>query len=107
MVNHFNEPVKKNSSAVVKIILRDEGGYQTVPVSVTWTLTRSDGTTIINSRENVTASPALVTRILLSGNDLAVFANDDNLRYLTITATYNSTDGNGLPWKNTISFYVR
>jgi hypothetical protein len=107
MINHFNEPVKRNSSAVVKIVLKDESGYATVPVSVQWTLTRSDGVTIINSRQNVSVTPTAATRILMSAADLAVFADDDNLRLVKISATYNSTDGNNLPWETTVSFYVR
>lgn len=106
MINHFNEPVKSNSTATIKVVLYDEGGYVVTPTTLKWTLTRSDGTTVINSRSNVTATVAPESRVVLSGADLAIFANDDKLRYAKLSATYSSTDGSNLPWELTVSFYV-
>lgn len=106
MINHFNEPVKRNSTATIKVVLYDEGGYVVTPTTLEWTLTRSDGTTIINSRENVSVTVAPECRVVMSGDDLEVFENDDNLRYAKLVATYSSTDGSDLPWELTVSFYI-
>lgn len=106
MINHYTQPVRKNSSAVVEVVFKDENKVISVPNSVTWSLTKEDGTEI-NSRTNVSVTPGQTsTRILLQGNDLQLFANDSGLRYMIINATYNSVDGLNIPWKATISFYV-
>lgn len=106
MINHFNEPVKQNSTATVKVVLYDENGYKVTPTTLRWTLTKSDGTTVINSRSNVSVTVAPESRVVMSGADLAAFAGDDKLRLVKLVATYSSTDGANLPWELTVSFYI-
>ena len=57
-----------------------------------------------NERENVTATPAETVSVVLSGDDLEIFTDDDRKRTLKVEATYNSTYGEGLPLKEELVF---
>ncbi len=70
-----------------------------------WQLMKSDGT-VINSRSFANCPLSSLT-FVLSGDDLAVFGNNDSCRrVLSFQATYDSTAGNGLPLKGECKFSI-
>lgn len=93
----------EQSTYVVVASFTDEDGNAVVPNTVTWSLTSPTGT-IINSRENVSATPAATVNIVLKGNDLLVA--DGLSRLLTITAAYDSSLGTGLPLIESCIFHL-
>ena len=67
----------------------DRNGDAVTPNTLTWFLSKTDGT-IINSRENVVAPPAATVVFVLAGDDLQVFAGDNYQRVLTVNYTYDT-----------------
>jgi len=99
---------KEGSTYIVTVSFKDEDGEAETPTAITWTLTDSDGT-VINSREDVSVSPASTINIVLSGDDLQIVSENvssPTRRVLTIEAVYNSTLGNNLPLKEQIEFNI-
>ena len=93
------------STYVVTAVFTDAAGASTIPTVITWTLSDRDGT-IINSREDVeVATPAATISITLSGADLDF--DDGSMRVITIEATYDSTEGTGLPLKDEAYFSIK
>lgn len=70
-----------------------------------WSLRDKDGNPI-NSRTDVSISPAAYVDIVLSGDDLAVPGNYPVKRYLTVEGTYNGVAGNNLPIVNEVIFQI-
>ncbi len=65
------------------------------PLTFTWTLV-DEYNKVINSRENVAATPSTSIAIVLTGADLAIDGNQNKTVHLGVEATYNSTYGTGL-----------
>jgi hypothetical protein len=100
----FNE--QSNGAIGVSVTgLNDEA---LTPVTFVWTLTDNNGT-VINSRLNVSETPAAETWILLSGDDLAI-PDRTTSRKITISGTLNTTLGGiariGLPYTVEYSFNI-
>lgn len=96
------------STYVVAVSFYDEDGDAAVPTAIHWSLKNSAGT-IINSRSGVAvAVPAAAINIVLYGDDLALESADSTseVRYLVVTATYDSTLGTGLPLVGVYEFRV-
>ena len=83
----------------IQIDFMDTDGSPVVPTAISWTLTTEPrahriGSEIINSRENVSVTPASSITIVLSGDDLQIL--DDEIakrtakRLLTVQWTYDS-----------------
>jgi hypothetical protein len=90
-------------TCVLNLTFKDAAGVAMIPSALTWTLMVPGGT-VVNSRSNVVATPAASVAIVLSGEDLDY--TDGNVRVLLVQATYTSTEGAGLPLKETITFTV-
>ncbi len=76
------------------------------PNSITWTLSDINGT-VINSREDVSVTPASTVNIILRGDDLALDSAAYNAdRIVTVKATYDSTAGSDLPLNEEIRFSI-
>lgn len=88
---------------VIDVSFFDENEASVVPNSVTWTLTDALGT-VINSRTEVSATPAATVSIVLSGDDLDI--DDTSTRNLTVEALYTSNLGVNLPLKEWALFYI-
>jgi len=73
-----------------------------------WTLTDDEGTSVINSREDVAiVTPTSTESILLEGDDLAVDGNAKTRRKITFQGTYTSAEfGAGLPLKDEATFFI-
>lgn len=100
---------EEESTYPVKCTFRDENGDLTTPTSINWDWTTVGGM-IVNSRLNVSVgSPASVTYIVLSGDDLQLFDGEESFgeRILTVRAAYNSTLGAGLPLNKFVRIRVR
>jgi len=104
----------EKSTFVITASFTDEDGNAVTPDSVTWTLTKSDGS-IVNSRKDVEETPDTSINIVLSGNDLALDEDETSdyvadgysgLRILTVNAVYDSDYGLNLPLKQSIKFII-
>jgi hypothetical protein len=80
---------------IVPITFTDEDGVTMVPDSVVWNLLDDSGN-VVNSRSNVSITPATSVTVILSGDDL-VYDSFRTKRYLTISGTYSGTYGSNLP----------
>ena len=102
----------EESSGSIVVEFEDRDGDDVIPTSIKWTLTTTDGVTIINEREQEDVeTPAASIEILLSGNDLALLTAEISdrtvTRKLTIEAVYDSDLGDDLPLNSEKSFSVR
>jgi len=102
----------EESSGSIVVEFEDRDGDDVIPTSIKWTLTTTDGVTIINEREQEDVeTPAASIEILLSGNDLALLTAEISdrtvARKLTIEAVYDSDLGDDLPLNSEKSFSVR
>lgn len=86
---------KENGTYLVTASFTDEAGENVVPQSIIWTLKDSTGA-VVNSREDISVTPAETITILLSGADLYVGTRKYMRLTLTLTMTYNSSYGMGL-----------
>lgn len=105
----ISQAAVENGTFAITVSFTDEDGNAVVPNSpLTWSLTKSDRVTIVNSREDVQITPPATTvTILLTGDDLAKDAGQlVSWRYLVIEGTYNSTLGNDLPLKDHLRFPI-
>jgi len=102
----------EESSGSIVVEFEDRDGDDVIPTSIKWTLTTTDGVTIINEREQEDVeTPAASIEILLSGDDLALLTAEVSdrtvARKLTIEAVYDSDLGDDLPLNSEKSFSVR
>ena len=84
----------------------DENGDAEDVKTLTWTLTDILGNTINGKKDVAVANPTSSETIVLSGNDLAIFANDRLRRIITFNATYDSNLGNDLPLNGAAEFPI-
>lgn len=98
-------PVAKNNSTYIVLAdFTDEDGNAVVPNTIQYSLTDQNGK-IINSRDDVSVTPASSISIVLSGDDILV--TDGLTRLVTIEAVYNSaTYGNNLPLVDQAQFTI-
>ena len=97
----------ERSTYVIELTYKDEDGVAVAPSTLTWSLTRPDGS-VINNRDAVTLTPASTVAIVLTGADLALGSGIDNGdRHLLIEGTYNSTYGSGLALRDEYVFSIR
>ena len=83
----FRVKVNSGESAGAAVTIAENGAGQ-VPTAVTWTLL--DGArAVVNNRQDVAATPGNPTVIAMTPADLTATAGDE-VRYLTVRATYNS-----------------
>lgn len=70
------------------ISFTDSNGDETIPTSVTWSLTDQYGN-IVNDREDISITPDSSFYIVLTGDDIDI--ENESSRYLTIDTVYDST----------------
>jgi len=100
LTTRFND----KSTGVITLAFKDAAGTAVIPTAITWTLMNAAGG-VVNSRTAVAvAVPAASVDIVLSGEDLDYA--DGETRRLLVQATYNSTEGSGLPLKEEIVFTI-
>lgn len=104
--------VVEGSACGIVASFTDEEGAALVPLTLTWTLSDTEGN-VINSRADVVVTPASSVTITLSGNDLEMtetekVATEEDfvLRVLTVEGTFNSDLGSGLPIRDQVTFAV-
>jgi len=108
MPTQLTEYAVEKSTFAVQAAFLDDAGAAVTPDSITWTLCDPDGN-IINSRSAVViAVPAATVTIVLSDADLQLLSanNDWEIRYLEISAVYDSDIGSNLPLKDRAEFKV-
>jgi len=102
---YIEDEAFEESSFIFDIDFYDEDKDSVIPKTLTWTLTDTSGN-VINSREDVVVTPAAQVNIILSGDDLAITGNSDEIRVITIEATYDSDIGSDIPIKEDYSFKI-
>lgn len=96
----------EKSTFVITVNFSDENGDPTtINSGGVWHLTDRDGN-IINSKEDQAIAVGQSADIVLTGDDLALPDPTDNLRIVTIEATYDGTLGNDLPLRDAVRFYI-
>jgi hypothetical protein len=93
----------------ISVAFADELGLTNGVVSVNWRLTDKDGT-VINSRSNVSITPAVPTKVILSGDDLVIsdgFEGRAEERRFGVKVVYNSDIGNNLVQTAECIFYIK
>jgi len=101
MATNLTVAAVEESTYIITAAFTDEAGDAVVPATVTWSLTDIDGTAI-NSRTDVSETPASTVNIVLTGDDLVV--SGSRTRVVTVSATYDSTYGTGLSLKAAATF---
>jgi len=106
MATELTVSATEGSTYVITASFTDEDGSAVVPDTVTWTLTDTLGT-VINSRQDVSETPASSIEIVLTGDDLAVDGYNSPVRVFTVEGTYTSlTHGAGLLLTGSATFTV-
>lgn len=108
MAVSLDQIVNEQSSTVYSAAFTDENGDPVTPDSVLWTLTTTAGT-VVNSRCNVSISPSATVNIVLSGDDLAMLTETEEIenRQLLVEAEYTSATFGSLPLTSVTRFGVR
>lgn len=108
MSQEYNKPVREKSTIKVTCAWKNAAGTAVTPDSATWTLTDEGGDTI-NSRSEISiAAPSTTNDVVLSGDDLALQSTTENgKRFFMAEAIYDSDEGNDLPLKDQLTFYVK
>lgn len=105
MVSKITTKAPENGTYIFVVTFTDEDSVSTIPTALTWSLTDRYGN-IINSREDVSITPAATINIVLSGDDLLLSKPHDNVRILLIEGTYDSDLGSDLPLRGEAVFEI-
>jgi hypothetical protein len=101
----IHDDIYEKSTTAFIVELQDESLEIIEPKTAFWQLTKTDGT-IINNRSFVNC-PLVDGKIVLSGEDLAIFGDlDTRIRVVAIMATYDSTNGIDLPCNKEFEFCI-
>ena len=96
------------TSLELMINATDSAGNSVTPTAAWWTLTSIDGSSIINSRKDVTISDLGTTMtVTLRDEDLAVDNDSDTERLFTVEGTYNKGSETGLAFKEEATFTIK
>ena len=99
-------PLEK-SVLVLTVNPLDENDAPVTPSAMTWSLTDLAGT-VVNSRSNVSLTPATSVTITLSGNDLQLGSSFfNNVREVLVEYTYTSSAGSNLAGKHLVRFEIQ
>ena len=104
----IKETATEQSSFKITATFYDESGNAVAPDTMFWTLTDDEGTSVINSQEDIEiVAPTSSESILLEGDDLVVDGNAKTKRKITYQGTYTSAEfGAGLPLKDEATFFI-
>ena len=91
---------------LVTVSFYDEKGNAVTPQSLKWTLSDMEGRVVNNRSEEEISDLSSTVDIFLTGDDLAVFEDDNTRRILTVWGTYNSSHGNNLPLREQFIFEI-
>ena len=86
--------INEGENVDVNVTLTDEADTTITPATFVWWWSDANGT-VINSRDEVSATPGNPTVIKLLPADTTLTSDADAIRYLTIKATYDSSLGTG------------
>ena len=103
MITLITKP-NERGTAVFTIAFTDENDNTVVPNTAAWQLMQTDGT-VVNERsfENCSLTE---TTVVLSGDDLQLFDNDDRERIFAVQATYDSDVGSDLSLNDEVKFKI-
>ena len=99
---------EERSTFVAQCTFKNETGSNVIPIDIVWTLADKFGN-VINARSSVAiVGMTAIVNIVLTGTDLIVSETfpADVWRFLTVSATYDSTLGTGLKLRDSAKFQV-
>lgn len=105
MAKFLNKIFNEQGTALLNVIFKDDENKIIIPKTQNWQLMKLDRS-IINER---TFANGIFTgdKVVLSGDDLAIFGDDDTrFRIFAVAATYDSTIGLDLPCNCEIEFVI-
>jgi hypothetical protein len=94
---------QEGNAVVIPCTFLDENGNPMTPTSILWSLSDDHGD-IVNFRIDQVIAPAPSVNIVLSGADVMRMAFDDLIRFLKVSGTYNSANGQGLTFAGQYRF---
>ena len=108
MTDTLEEHAKEESTYIITAAFTDEDAEAVIPDSVEWSLLNPSTGAVINSREDVSETPAASVDILLYGDDLVFLTKETNqaVRELVVNAVYDSVLQNNLPLRNNVRFII-
>lgn len=98
----------ENSTFAIGAAFTDDAGDDVIPSAITWTLCDAAANIINSLKDETVDTPAASITIVLSGADLQILdeKNASEIRYLEISAVYDSSLGSDLPLKDRAEFKV-
>lgn len=99
--------VPEESTAIFRLVFKDEDGALVAPATLNWDLTALDGTVIAYNQAVI--SLASTVYIPVYGSNMRMLAGEDSYgeRLITFRGTYNSTRASNLPINKQIKFRVQ
>ena len=97
--------VNERSTLSFEVAVTDLNGDPVTPTSFTWSLTDRDGT-VINSREDVVATPGTTVTVNITGADLQIVDSTADQEYRLFTVK-TDMGASGLPVNHEVAFWVK
>lgn len=99
--------IPEESTAVFRLVFKDEEGALIAPSTLYWDLTALDGTVIAYNQP--VAGLASTVYLPIYGAQMRILAGEESYgeRLITFRGTYNSTRGTNLPLNKQIKFRVQ
>lgn len=105
MAKFLNKTANEEGAMLLNVIFRDENKKEITPKTSAFQLMKLDRS-VINSRTFANGA-FLGNKVILSGDDLAVFGDDDTLfRIFAVRGTYDSTYSDDLPCVCEVEFVI-
>lgn len=104
-ITRLSDNACEESTYGITVSFTDEDDVAMTPDTLTWSLYTTAGVTV-NAKSGEVLTPAESVTIVLSGDDLAILANDNRFRRVTVEGTYTSDLGSGLPLKAECEFMI-
>ncbi|MBE3088235.1 MAG: hypothetical protein IMZ71_03860 [Chloroflexi bacterium] len=101
----YSFAVQESSSVFLDVVCKNENNVAVTPKTVTWSL-YDDDDSIINSRQDVSATPGAITKIILAPEDTTLVGGAAKGRVIKVKATYDSDRGTDLTDTGGIRFRV-
>lgn len=108
MAKFLNKTANEGGAFLLNIIFRDENKNVVSAKTQEWQLMKLDRS-IVNNRSfaNSVLGGFTGNRVVLTGDDLAIFGDDDTrFRIFAVKGTYDSTFGNDLPCVTEVEFVI-
>jgi hypothetical protein len=97
--------VNEESNLPITVTVTDSAGVAATPTAFNWSLSTRDGT-IVNSRTNVSETPASTVVVTLAADDLQILDQTNDREYRLFTVETDEGDAD-IPVKMQLEFWVK